>query len=181
MVINHRRLQLDELLPLVYDDLRNYASHALQNERSGHTLQTTALVHEAYVRLARLKEIDWEKKGDVLRASVGIMRRVLIDFARAKKAKKRDVGHLLLMCPKEGFSEAVMPPSFDLLALDEALKKLRVFDQAKADVVELRYFGGQTLQDVADILDVSLATVKRHWAFAKAWLFRELNEDESCG
>ncbi|MFK7768386.1 MAG: ECF-type sigma factor [Mariniblastus sp.] len=170
-----KRINLDELMSLVYDDLRQFASSALRNERPGHTLQTTALVHETYLRLAGIREIDWKDKDDVLRAAIGVMRRVLIDCARQKNALKRDVQHLQLTCPTGKFSDAIKPPDFDLLALDEALLRLRDVDPVKAEIVELRYFGGQKLEDVSRITELSLATVKRHWTFAKAWLFRELD------
>ncbi len=177
MTLELRRDQLDELLPMVYDDLRAVASKALQQERTGHTLQTTALVHEAYLRLAKLREIDWENKDDVLRAAVGIMKRVLIDCARAKKTQKRDASQIAISCPVGEFENKILPPAFDLLALDEALEKLKENDIRKAEIVDLRYFGGQSIESVARILNISEATVKRDWAFAKAWLFRELNED----
>ncbi len=169
-----KRTDLDELMSVVYDELRQFASSALRNERPGHTLQTTALVHEAYLRLAEIREIDWKNKDDVLRAAIGVMRRVLIDCARQKKAKKRDSQQLQLGCPVGKFSDEIKPPDFDLLALNDALVRLRDVDPAKAEIVELRYFGGQKLEDVSRITELSLATVKRHWTFAKAWLFREL-------
>lgn len=176
MVAPIGREQLDILLPHVYDELRLCASRALAGERIDHTLQTTALVHEAYVRLARLREIDWKSENDVLRAAVGIMRRVLIDFARAKNAKKRDGKNLSVIPPSDDFQDATMPEmTFDLLALDEALTKLRQFDERKAEIVELRYFGGQCIESVASLLGISNATVKRDWAITKAWMHRELN------
>lgn len=170
-----KRINLDELMGIVYDDLRQLASSALVNERAGHTLQTTALVHETYLRLAGLREIDWKNKDDVLRASIGVMRRVLIDCARSKNAKKRDPKQLQLGCPNDKFKNESDPPSLELIALDEALTKLRDVDQVKADIVELRFFGGQNLNEISRITELSLATVKRHWTFAKAWLFRELD------
>ena len=176
-LVTESRIQLDEILPLVYSDLRDFASQQLRGERQGHTLQTTALVHEAYVRMARLREINWRNQDDVLRAAIGVMRRVLIDWARSRKARKRDAGKMSLNCPIDNVADQ-SSPTFDLLALDEALERLREIDSAKAEVVELRYFGGQTIEETARILDLSPATVKRHWSFAKAWLFRELNEDD---
>lgn len=170
-----KRINLDELMAIVYDDLRQFASSALRNERAGHTLQTTALVHETYLRLAGLKEIDWKNKDDVLRASIAVMRRVLIDCARQKNAQKRNPLQLQLGCPSDKFSNESNPPDLDLLALDEALTKLRGVDSVKADIVELRYFGGQKLSEISRITELSLATVKRQWTFAKAWLFRELD------
>lgn len=169
------RDELDALMMIVYEQLRKSASRALEKENVGHTLQTTALVHEAYLRLAELNQIDWENEDHVLKAAAGVMRRVLIDFARKRKAKKRDQSQLLLSCPVGMFAEHQLPPDLDVLALDDALTKLRAFDSLKAELVELRYFGGQNLEDVGRILGVSLSTVKRHWAFSRAWLFRELS------
>lgn len=172
------RFELDEILPRVYDELRKYASRALKNERNDHTFQTTELVHETYVRLARLTDIEWNNRDHIMRAAVGVMRRVLIDHARARSAKKRDTDQLFLNCPNHGFKESVEgTPTIDLLALDEALKRLHEMDDRKSEIVELRYFGGQDIDSVSRILNISKATVKRDWALAKAWLFRELSED----
>ena len=169
------RKKLDQLLPLVYEELRGCASRALQHERSNHTFQTTELVHETYVRLARLKEIDWTDKLDITRVAVAVMRRVLIDYARGRAASKRDPSNLLLAPP--GMDEKQsndMSEQIDLLALNEALEKLQEFDERKAELVELRYFGGQTIDQTAQIMNISVATVKRDWALAKAWLYREI-------
>ncbi len=172
------REQLDELLPRVYDELRKYASRCMDNERDGHSFQTTELVHETYVRLAKITDINWNNKDHVLRAAIGVMRRVLIDYARNRNAKKRDATQLYLMAPNSGFDEAVeATTNIDMLALDEALSRLAELDGRKAEIVEMRYFGGQDINTVARLLDISPATVKRDWAMAKAWLYRELNED----
>ena len=169
------RQQLDQLLPLVYEELRGCASRALQNERADHTFQTTELVHETYVRLARLKEIDWSDKRQITRVAVAVMRRVLIDYARSRGAAKRDSNRLMLApaVNREAPTDETAD-QLDLLALDDALEKLQGFDKRKAEIVEMRYFGGQTIEDTAKILDVSIATVKRDWALAKAWLYREM-------
>lgn len=169
------RDKLDGLVMIVYEKLRKSASRTLEQEKVGHTLQTTALVHEAYLRLAELDQIDWANENQVLRTAVGVMRRVLIDFARKRKAKKRDPSQLLVSCPAGIFAEQQLPPDLDVLALDEALIKLRKQDPLKAELIELRYFGGQNLEDVGQILGISLSTVKRHWAFSRAWLQRELS------
>ncbi len=171
--------ELNDLLPVVYDELRHVASVELRGERQGHTLRTTALVHEAYLRLARLNHVQLQNRDEILKAAIGIMRRVLIDHARMKKSKKRDNSQIMLTGPGQGFSEAVEAPSFDLLALNDALERLQQFAPEKAEVVELRYFGGQSLDEIARLLGVSSATVKRHWTFAKAWLFRELSVEEA--
>ena len=176
------RIRLDAILPLVYEELRSCASRALSNERHNHTFQTTELVHETYVRLANLNEIDWDDNKDVLRAAVAVMRRVLIDYARARNAKKRDGGQILLSCSGEMYRDpASEPQPIDLLTLDVVLEKLRAIDTRKADIVELRDFGGQTIEDVAGLLGVSIATVKREWTFTRAWLHRELAGDTSGG
>ncbi len=171
------RIQLDQILPLVYDDLRRIASRILENERSGHSYQTTELVHETYVRLAQIQQIDWADKDRLLYAAVGVMRRVLIDYARAKKTKKREPQGVLLRSPDECVDGAQQETAgLDLLALDEVLEKLKDFDERKAQVVELRYFGGQQVDTIARLLGVSPATVKRDWQLAKAWLLRELQD-----
>jgi RNA polymerase sigma factor (TIGR02999 family) len=172
------RVQLDQVLPLVYEELRNVASRMMLNERAGHSFQTTELVHEAYVRLSKLEKIDWANEQHVLRVAVGVMRRVLIDYARKHNAKKRDPNQLFLVCPNHGFEEQVQAtPNIDLLALDEALNHLREIDERKAEIVELRYFGGQNVESVAKLLEISTTTVKRDWALAKAWMYRELSDD----
>lgn len=170
--------QLDDVLPIVYDELRVLASRVMAGERAGHSFQTTELVHEAYLRLAKIEKIDWANQNHIMRVAVGVMRRVLIDYARKHNAKKRDPNQLFLQSPVGSFQNSTEPmPGIDLLALDEALKNLRAFDERKAEIVELRYFGGQDVQSVAKILDVSTTTVKRDWAIAKAWMYRELNEE----
>ncbi len=175
MVAPVSRIQLDKILPLVYEELRGCASRALSNERKDHTFQTTELVHEAYVRLAKLREIDWHDKHDVMRAAVGVMRRVLIDHARAHRAQKRNSGRVMIDCPVDRLEKKVNSPEpIDLVALDSVLEKLRELDERKAEIVELRYFGGLTIENVSEVLSISVATVKRDWAFTRAWLHREL-------
>jgi len=170
------RIRLNEVVELVYDQLRGYASRALEREPGGLTLQTTELVHEAYLRLSELREIDWDDDRQIVRAAVGVMRRVLIDYARARRSLKRTPPGI----PRRIDENMIWASDddtlrFDLLDLDEALEKLALFDSRKAKLVELRYFGGFNDQQVADSLGVSLSTIKRDWKFAKAWLFRELN------
>lgn len=182
MVAENSRIQLDAILPLVYDELRDCASRALANERADHTFQTTELVHEAFVRLAGLREIDWEENKDVLRAAIGVMRRVLIDHARARNAKKRQNGRLLLSCTRDMIADPKNDSQpIDLLALDSVLEKLHQFDARKAEIVELRYFGGQTIAEIGDLLGISTSTVKREWTFTKAWLGRELGGESARG
>ena len=168
------RQDLDLIMSQVYDELRALATSRLQLERFGHTLQPTALVHEAYLRLANLNQIDWQSRKDVFRAGVAVMRCVLIDHARRRRAKKRNAAESSFSAPADRFSEETPAPSIDILALDEALEKLKKFDEQKAMIVELRYFGGQTIEEVSEMTGLSIATVKRHWKLAKAWLLREL-------
>ena len=169
---------LHDVLPIVYDELHGLASRLMTGERIGHSLQTTELVHEAYMRLSKLERFDWHNQQHIMRVAVNVMRHVLIDHARKRNAKKRDRNQLFLQTPITGFQETADPtPSLDLLALNEALVRLREMDERKAEIVELRYFGGQTVEEVAKILEISMATVKRDWAMAKAWMYRELNED----
>ncbi len=171
-------IQLDDVLPVVYDELRSVASRLMSGERAGHSFQTTELVHETYMRLARIEQFDWNNQQHTMRIAVGVMRRVLIDYARKHNAKKRDPKQLFLQCPVVGFENKTdSTPNIDLLALDEALKTLREIDERKSDIVELRYFGGQSIEKVAEVLGISVATVKRDWALAKAWMYRELNDD----
>ncbi|MEM7453948.1 MAG: ECF-type sigma factor [Planctomycetota bacterium] len=170
------RIQLDELLPQVYEDLRRCASRALAGERPGHVYQTTELVHETYMRLAQINRINWREENDILRAAVVVMRRVLIDHARARNARKRDAGKIRRLSASDIEMQVATPTRSldDVLAVDEALEKLRKFDSRKADILELRYFGGQTIESVAVVLDISEATVKRDWTLAKTWMQREL-------
>lgn len=177
------RIRLDELLPLVYDQLRVYASRVLRDEPTGLTLQTTDLVHEVYLRLSQLREIRWNNDNELMRAAVGVMRRVLVDHARARRAGKRSSGghkisiqdHLDVADPSPMASDALI----DLLDLDTALTRLAEADERKAEVVQMRYFGGFSIEEVAGLLEVSVATVKRDWLLAKAWLYRELHGERS--
>jgi RNA polymerase sigma factor (TIGR02999 family) len=170
--------QMDELLPLVYDELRELASRSLDRESPEHSFQTTDLLHEAYVRLAKIERFDWQNKDHILRMAVMIMRRVLIDHARAKRASKRSA--VVLHSDQVDLSQLANADDFNnmnVIALDEVLKKLAELDERKAAVVELRFFGGQQNEDIARILGVSIGTVKRDWTMARAWLNRELSSD----
>lgn len=176
------RLRLDQLLPLVYDQLRVYASHALEGERAGMTLQTTDLVHEVYLRLSRLEEIRWDDDQQIMRAAVGVMRRILVDHARARKASKRTPPGVRTGVPPDSMVDgASHPPTPDLLDLDSALRRLAEIDPRKSEIVELRYFGGFQVEEVAGMLGISAPTVKRDWALARAWLFRELGHEPDAG
>lgn len=162
----------DRLLELVYDDLRRLAGAYMQNERSDHTLQATALVHEAYMRLVDWKNVSWQNRAQFFSVAAEVMRKVLIDHARARKSQKRS-GHKLVL------DEAISLPDrrpIDLIALDEALQSLEEIDPRQAKIVELRFFGGLSIEETAYILKISESTVRREWTFAKAWFQRELSE-----
>lgn len=167
---------LDRLVPQVYDELRALAAGCLAGERPGHTLQATALVHEAYARLVGT-EIPWEDRAHFFAVASGTMRRILVDHARARKALKRG-GDAVGVTLEEGLV-ATLPRSDDLVALDEALERLAGFDERKARVVELRYFGGLNAEEIGAVVDVGVATVQRDLRAARAWLHRELSAPES--
>ncbi len=164
---------LERLVPLVYGELRRMASRYMSRERADHPLQTTALVHEAYLRLLDSKQVRWQNRGHFFAVSAQLMRRILVDFARSRRTLKRGEG-----APKVTLNEAIhgaAEPSEDLVALDDALQALCAIDQRKATVVELRFFGGLSVEETADALGVSADTVMRDWKLAKVWLLRELS------
>lgn len=163
---------LDEILPLVYGELRKIAQNYLSRERSDHTLQATALVHEAYLRLIDQQKADWKNRSQFFGLAAQMMRRILVNHAEGYKAEKRGSGQKLQLDETIDVSFEENP---DLLALDEALKKLAEVDEQKSKIVEMRFFGGLTIDETAEVLGKSHVTVEREWAFAKAWLYRELN------
>ena len=164
---------LDELMPAVYDELRRLAQHYLSRERGGHTLQTTALVHEAYLRLVDQKSVNWQNRAQFFGIAAQMMRRILVDHARTKKRAKRGGSDI-----KVSLADAtvlVKGQDLDVVALDEALNRLAEIDEQQSRVVELRFFSGLTVAETAEVMRISTATVKRDWSMAKAWLHRELN------
>jgi RNA polymerase sigma factor (TIGR02999 family) len=166
------RQSLDSLLPVVYQELRRLAASYLRRERPGQTLQPTALVHEAYLRLMKDRPERWQNRAHFCAIAAHSMRQILIERARARGAIKRG-GH----APRITLDEALVgggAPSFDLVALDEALERLAAIDPEQARLVELRFFGGLTVEETAEAMHISPATVKRHWTVARAWLAREL-------
>ncbi len=166
------RQSLDSLLPVVYQELRRLAANYLRRERPGQTLQPTALVHEAYLRLMKDRPERWQNRAHFCAIAAHSMRQILIERARARDAIKRGGG-----VPRVTLDEALVggsSPSFDLLALDEALERLAAVDPEQARLVELRFFGGLTVEETAEAMNISPATVKRHWTMARAWLAREL-------
>jgi RNA polymerase sigma-70 factor, ECF subfamily len=165
---------LDRLMPCIYDDLKRVADGYLRGERPGHTLQPTALVHEAYLRMVHIHSPKIENRKHFLVLAAQAMRRVLLDHARRHNAGKRDSQ---LLPPDSGLT--IQPNlEVDLVALDDALKRLSEFDPDKERIVELRYFAGLSVSETADVVGRSPATVKREWAVAKAWLYRQLNGEQ---
>ncbi|HEY2945724.1 MAG TPA: sigma-70 family RNA polymerase sigma factor [Vicinamibacteria bacterium] len=162
----------DRLFPLIYAELRRRAAHYLRRERPGHTLQPTALVHEAYLRLAGPSRMTWTGRAHFLAVASQAMRRVLVDHARSKRAGKR-WGHRVQVTLEEG-AAASQPREVDLILLDESLDDLAALAPDQARLVELRYFGGLTTDEAAAVLGVSHATVERRWNLARAWLFRRV-------
>lgn len=160
-------------MPLVYAELHRLAHRHMRSQTPGHPLQTTALVHEAYLRLIGSSQVGWQNRAHFFAVSAKVMRRVLVDAVRAREAKKRGGGALVLSL---GETEPAGPPRPDFLALDEALDALAAFDPRKARVVELRYFGGLTVEEAAEVLGVSVSTVERDWQMAKLWLSRTLRD-----
>ncbi len=166
-----------QLLPLVYDKLRELAARKMAQEKPGHTLQATALVHEAYVRLVDADEArNWDSRGHFFAAAAEAMRRILIEESRRRKSLKRG-GDLVRVELDDAAQECAFVVSDDLLALDDALTKLAEVDTAAAKLVQLRYFAGLTVQEAAEALGVSIRTANRNWAFARAWLQREIQRD----
>jgi RNA polymerase sigma factor (TIGR02999 family) len=171
------RRALDEMLPLVYDELRRVASRYLQRERPGHTLQGTALVHEAYLRLIDQTRVKWQNRAHFLGVAAQMIRRILVDHARAKYSAKRGGGALTLAV--DDAIEVQGPHTADLVRLDDCLNELGQIDSQQASIVELRYFTGLSIEETAEALGISPATVKRDWAVARAWLFRAMAGDRT--
>ncbi len=167
---------LEQLIPLVHEELRRVARRHMAHERAGHTLQATALVNEAYVRLIDIRQVNWQDRAHFFAMSSRLMRRILVDFARSKGYQKRGGG-----AQKVSLDEALIvsqEPGADLVALDDALTALAGFDARKAQVVEMRFFGGLSVEETAEALKVSVDTVMRDWKLAKAWLLRELKDHD---
>lgn len=163
---------LNRLLPVLYEELRVLARSRLRQERPDHTLQTTALIHEAYVRLIDQRQVTWQSRSHFLGIAAQAMRRILVDHARARRAAKRGGGAVL--SPLELAIEVPAPDGTDHAELDDALLALEKLDVQQARVVELRFFGGLTVAETAEVIGVSATTVKRDWAVAKAWLYRQM-------
>jgi len=173
----------NELLPLVYEELRLLANQKMSHESPGQTLQATALVHEAYIRLVGLEKQDWKSKGHFFMAAAEAMKRVLIDYARQRKSLKRGGGHEKVPLEDANLQQNNLQLSDDLIDLDEALEKLSKKDRFKADLVKLRYFAGLTGEQAAKALGISHATAERYWDYACSWLRLEIlkNRQKSSG
>jgi RNA polymerase sigma factor (TIGR02999 family) len=171
---NGRKGALEDLLPLVYSELRRLASQRLRQERRDHTLQPTALVHEAYIRLVDQRRVRWQNRAHFYGVAAHMMRRILVDRARARKADKRGgEWERVTLTDNRTSNES---RDVDVLALDNALQRLAALDPQQERIVELRYFGGLTLEETAEVVGISTATVKREWTIAKAWLRAELSD-----
>jgi RNA polymerase sigma factor (TIGR02999 family) len=169
-----RREALDDLMPIVYADLRRVAAGYMRREAAGHALQPTALVHEAYVRLVDQKQVKWRNRAHFFGVAAVLMRRILVDHARRRRAEKRGGDWERVTLAGDEVA-ADTHKEIDVLALDEALERLAEFDPQQARIVELRYFGGLTIEETAEIVGISAATVVREWTIAKAWLRADLS------
>ena len=166
------RAVLDDLLPLIYGELRRLAGGYLRRERQGHTLEPTALVHEAYLRMVDQTQVRWQNRAHFFGVAAQMMRRILVDHARAHQAEKRG-GEAQILSLDENI-DVSGERSAELVALDEALERLAELDPEKSRVVELRFFGGLSVEETAEVIGVSAPTVKRHWRMAKAWLYGQM-------
>jgi RNA polymerase sigma factor (TIGR02999 family) len=167
------RSALDKLIPHVYQELRYLARRQMRREHPGHTLQTTALVNEAYLRLVQQRNGGWQHRSQFFAVAASLMRRILVDHARRHRYQKRGGGAVRIAIEDVAILSPARPD--DIVALDDALQRLARQDQRKSTVVELRYFGGMTIDEIAQHLSVSPITVKRDWALAKAWLYRDMS------
>ena len=166
---------LNRLIPLVYKELRRMASYYMRRRRPGDTLQTSALINEAYLRLADHKNMRWQNRSHFFAVAAQAMRRILVDHARARYAAKREGG--LLKVSLDQAADIGQQRGAELIALDDALKELAEFDERKSRIVELRYFGGLSVEETAQVLEVSAVTVKREWRAAKLWLLRAMSSE----
>ena len=166
---------LDDLIAVVYPELKRIARRALRGERANHTLQTSALINEAYLRLVDQSALDWQDRGHFFAVATRVMRHILIDHARARDYAKR--GGSITHLPLDDGAFAVQERAKELIALDEALERLAIVDERKSQVVELRFFGGLTVEETAEVMGLSPITIKREWRVAKAWLHSELGNE----
>lgn len=173
---NGNQAALDELIPLVYGELRRLAARYMRRESQDHTLQSSALVNEAYLRLVDQKSVQWQNRAHFFGVAAQLMRRILVDHARSRSRAKRGGGAKMVSLADQALiSEEVA----EVLALDEALKRLTQFDPRKSEIVEMKFFGGLTNDEVAEVLKVTSRTIEREWRKAKAWLHREISKGET--
>jgi RNA polymerase sigma factor (TIGR02999 family) len=172
---NGNEESLRRLVPLVYNELRRVAHYQIRKERPDHTLQTTALVHEAYLCLTKQQPMDFENRAHFFAVCAQLMRQILVQYARRRRAAKRDGGHKLTL---DGAIALPKNRSVDLIALDDALTGLSKLDPQQSRIVELRFFGGLSIEETAHVLDISPATVKRHWSTARLWLRNQIKRTE---
>jgi len=165
---------LDELMPLVYGELRRLASAYLRRERSNHTLQSTALVHEAFMRLVNQQEVQWRNRAHFFAIAAQMIRRILVDYARAQHTEKRGSGSVKLELDEAMAAPLASGFDLDLLALNDALDQLSQLDARQSRIVELRFFAGLSIEETAEVMKLSPASIKREWNTARAWLFREM-------
>ena len=166
------RSALEQLMPLVYGELRRLASSYLRRERPDHTLQSTALVHEAFMRLINQRDVEWKSRAHFYGIAAQMIRRILVDYARSQNAEKRGSGAIKLE-----LDDALAVPQesgLDVVGLNDALERLAVFDERQSRIVELRFFAGLSIEETAEVMHLSPASIKREWTSARAWLFREL-------
>jgi RNA polymerase sigma factor (TIGR02999 family) len=172
---NGDQMALEKLMPLVYEELRRLARHYMNRQRPGHTLQTTALVNEAYLRLVDSAQVQWQNRAHFFAVSAQLMRRILVDFARARTNLKRGGGAQRITFDEA--PEVSTERGADLIALDDALNTLAAMNPRQSQIVELRYFGGLSEEETAEALKISTRTVRRDWSLARAWLYRELSKE----
>lgn len=171
------RAAMDELFPVIYDQLHGIAHRILSSERSDHTLSTTALVHEAYFKLVDQRRVNWQDRAHFCAIAAQAMRRILVDYARRRKARKRGGAAVHLSLDEN--TVAIDQQAGLLVSLDAALNRLQDLNRRLAQVVDLRFFGGLTEEEMSEVLDISARTVRRDWVKARAWLYKELNPDEA--
>jgi RNA polymerase sigma factor (TIGR02999 family) len=174
---NGNKAALDELMPIVYGELRRLAKHYMRGQRPGHALQTTELVNEAYLRLIDSDRVNWQNRSHFFAISAQMMRRILVDFARARNSLKRGGDRLQITLDEK--IEVPFEDKIDFAALDEALENLAKLSPRQSQIVELRYFGGLSEEEIAETLNISTRTVRRDWSLARAWLYRELNRERN--
>jgi RNA polymerase sigma factor (TIGR02999 family) len=174
---NGNQAALDKLTPLVYEELHRLAHHHMRRERDDHTLQTSALVNEAYLRLINQRDVRWQNRAHFFSIASRLMRRILVDHARSHQYAKRGGGAIQVSLDETAVVS--QDRAAELIALDEALTSLAAFDERKCQVVEMRFFSGMSVEETAEALNVSAITVKRDWSTAKAWLYREIGKEVS--